>query len=178
MQKLTNQELERLTVEEFKNVEKLPVFVVLDNVRSGLNVGSVFRSCDAFRVAGVYCCGITPCPPNRDVLKSALGATESIIWKQFPDTISAIAELRNEGYKIAAVEQTVNSVMLHQLPNEFTDPTALIFGHEMDGVSQEVIQICDFTIEVPQAGTKHSLNIAVCAGIVLWEIFRKQVKKH
>ncbi len=178
MQKLTNQELERLTVEEFKNVEKLPVFIVLDNVRSGLNVGSVFRSSDAFRVAGVYCCGITPCPPNRDVLKSALGATERIFWKQFPYTIGAITELRNTGYKIAAVEQTVNSVMLHQLPHTFTEPLALIFGHEMNGVSQDVIEMCDFTIEVPQAGTKHSLNIAVCAGIVLWEIFRNQVNNQ
>lgn len=172
MQKLTNDELNRLTVDEFRNSEKLSVIVVLDNVRSALNVGSIFRSCDAFRVAGIYCCGITPVPPHRDVLKSALGATDSVAWKYFDDTISAINELRQKHYTIAGVEQTVDSVKLNDLENNFKLPLALVFGHEMDGVSQEVIHLCDFALEVPQAGTKHSLNIAVCTGIVLWEVFR------
>lgn len=174
MQKLTNEELKRLSVEEFRKSEKLPVYIILDNVRSGLNVGSVFRSADAFRVAGIFCCGITPVPPHREVLKSALGATDSIQWEYFPDTSLAIKKLRSEGCLIASVEQTSNAVMLHQIPIS-NQPLALIFGHEMDGVSQEVINQSDYTIEIPQTGTKHSLNISVCAGIVLWEIFRQQL---
>lgn len=175
MQKLSNNELGRLTVDEFRNSEKLPVIVVLDNVRSGLNVGSVFRSADAFRVQAIYCCGITPVPPHRDILKSALGATESMNWKYFENTLVAVNELKSDGFKIASVEQAIHSVKLNTI-GEIIQPLALIFGHEMDGVSQEIINTSDFTIEIPQVGTKHSLNISVCAGIVLWEITRKKIK--
>ena len=174
MQKLTNEELKRLSVEEFKESEKLPVYIILDNVRSGLNVGSVFRSADAFRVAGIYCCGITPVPPHREVLKSALGATDSVQWEYFQDTLSVISKLRSGGCIIASVEQTSNAVMLHQIPKS-AQPLAIIFGHEMDGVSQEAINQSDYSIEIPQTGTKHSLNISVCAGIVLWELARQHL---
>jgi 23S rRNA (guanosine2251-2'-O)-methyltransferase len=174
MQKLTNKELKRLTVDEFRNSEKLSVLLVLDNVRSGLNVGSIFRSADAFGIEGICCCGITPVPPHRDILKSALGATESISWKHMPDTLAAIAELKEKGYRIAAVEQTIDSVKLQEIQIQGQQPLALILGHEMEGVSQEVIDHSDFTIEIPQAGTKHSLNVSVCAGIVLWEISRRR----
>lgn len=172
MQKLRNKELGRLSVDEFKKSEKLPVIIVLDNVRSAMNTGSIFRTADAFIVEKICCCGITPVPPHRDVLKSALGATETVQWEYYKDTLTCVAALKATQTTIAAVEQTINSLSLQNicLPAQ---RLALIFGHEMDGVQQEVINQCDYTIEVPQSGTKHSLNIAVCTGIVLWEIYRK-----
>jgi 23S rRNA (guanosine2251-2'-O)-methyltransferase len=159
MQKLRNNELERLSVDEFRTSEKLPVCIVLDNVRSALNVGSIFRTADAFRVNEIVCCGITPLPPHRDILKSALGATDSVSWSSYTDTLSAVKTLKEQGYTIAAVEQTVNSVKLNAIAENFSKPVALVFGHEMEGVSQDVIDACDFTLEIEQAGTKHSLNI-------------------
>ena len=176
MQKLRNDELGRLSVPEFKNSEKLPLFIVLDNVRSAINVGSIFRTADAFRIQRILCCGITPVPPHRDLLKSALGATESVEWEYFENTISCIHSLKQKKVCIAAIEQTVNSVPLQELVIDFTNPIALIFGHEMEGVSQEAINLADFSLEIPQAGTKHSLNIAVCAGIALWEVFKKSIR--
>lgn len=176
MQKLRNDELGRLSVPEFKNSEKLPLFIVLDNVRSAINVGSIFRTADAFRIQRILCCGITPVPPHRDLLKSALGATESVEWEYFEDTISCIHSLKQKNVRIAAIEQTVNSVPLQEFKVDFTSPLALIFGHEMEGVSQEAINLADFSLEIPQVGTKHSLNIAVCAGIVLWEVFKKSIR--
>ncbi len=176
MQKLRNDELGRLSVEEFKNSEKLSIYIVLDNVRSAINVGSIFRSADAFRIKGIYCCGITPVPPHRDLLKSALGASETVEWYYYEDTLACINELKQQNFSIAAIEQTVNSIPLQNLEVDFKRPLALVFGHEMEGVSQAVINHCDFSVEIPQTGTKHSLNIAVCAGIVLWEVFRKSIR--
>jgi 23S rRNA (guanosine2251-2'-O)-methyltransferase len=178
MKKLLNEELNRKTVEEFKVAGKYPVLVVLDNVRSLHNIGSVFRTCDAFLVEGIYLCGITAIPPHREISKTALGATESVQWRYFENTTPAVQLLREKGYKILAVEQTEHAQMLHDFKISQNEKYALIFGHEINGVEQDVINLCDGSIEIPQHGTKHSLNIAVSAGIVLWEFFsyyQKQV---
>ena len=173
MQKLRNDELGRISVEDFKNSEKLPVIIVLDNVRSAINVGSIFRTADAFRILEICCCGITPVPPHRDLLKSALGASESVQWTYYNDTLSCINDLRKSEVVIVSVEQTINSIPLQKLHVEPGKKLAFVFGHEMNGVSQDIINNSDLSVEIPQAGTKHSLNIAVCAGIVLWEVFSK-----
>ncbi len=172
MKKLLNEELHRKTLEEFKNAGKNPLMVVLDNVRSLNNIGSVFRTCDAFLVEGLMLCGITATPPHREISKTALGATESVTWQYHSNTLEAIAELRKNNYKIFAIEQTVQSSMLHTFQISQNEKYAFIFGHEIRGVEQEVINHCDGVIEIPQHGTKHSLNVAVSAGIVLWEFFR------
>lgn len=175
MQKLKNEELNRITPEHFRASEKTPLVLVLDNVRSALNVGSVFRTADAFLLEQIFLCGITAVPPNRDVLKSALGATETVAWKYVEKTLDAIHELKKQHYKIFAVEQAVESISLE----EFVVPRnkmALVFGHEVNGVDTSVLQECDGCIEIPQVGAKHSLNIAVCAGIVIWDIFVKMKK--
>jgi tRNA G18 (ribose-2'-O)-methylase SpoU len=175
MKKLTNKELGRLSPEEFKEAKKMPIVVVLDNVRSAYNVGSVFRTCDAFPVQALYLCGITCYPPHKEILKTALGSHETVTWKKFATTPQAIAELKQEGYKIYAIEQAEQSLSLNDLArHQLKDiPMALVFGHEVEGVHPEVMKLCDGAIEIPQGGTKHSLNIAVCAGVVLWEFFRK-----
>jgi 23S rRNA (guanosine2251-2'-O)-methyltransferase len=170
MQKLLMHELNRLTVEEYKQKEKLPIVVVLDNVRSLSNVGSIFRSSDAFRVGALYLCGITGTPPHREIHKTALGSTESVDWKYFESTNQAITELKGRNYYIVAVEQTHNSIVLDQL--RLDKPTAFVFGNEVEGIDEQVITQCDECVEIPQAGTKHSLNIAVCTGIVIWQAFR------
>jgi 23S rRNA (guanosine2251-2'-O)-methyltransferase len=172
MKKLLNEELNRKTIEEFKLAGKYPVMVVLDSVRSLNNIGSVFRTCDAFLVEGIFLCGITATPPHREISKTALGATASVHWKYFEKTIAAVQLLRTQGYRIYAVEQTVHSLALHELSISQDEKYALIFGHEIKGVEQEVLDLCDGAIEIPQHGTKHSLNIAVSAGIVLWDFFR------
>ncbi len=172
MKKLLNEELNRKTIEEFKQAGKYPVVVVLDNVRSLNNIGSVFRTCDAFLLEGIILCGITATPPHREISKTALGATESVHWQYFENTLDAVCELHNKGYKILAVEQTVHACMLQDYRFSQNEKYALIFGHEIHGVDQEVVNRCDGAIEIPQYGTKHSLNIAVSAGIVLWEFFR------
>jgi 23S rRNA (guanosine2251-2'-O)-methyltransferase len=172
MKKLLNEELNRKTVEEFKMAGKYPVVVVLDNVRSLNNIGSVFRTCDAFLLEGIFLCGITATPPHREISKTALGATESVNWQYFQNTLDAITCLRNQGYQIYAVEQTVNSTFLQEFSISGEKKYALIFGHEIKGVDQEVVDLCDGSIEIPQHGTKHSINVAVSAGIVLWEFFR------
>ncbi|HJZ39296.1 MAG TPA: RNA methyltransferase [Bacteroidales bacterium] len=172
MKKLLNEELNRKTIEEFKIAGKYPVMVVLDNVRSLNNIGSVFRTCDAFLVEGICLCGITATPPHREISKTALGATESVSWQYFDTTAGAISTLHNHGYRIYAVEQTVHSAALHEFSISREEKYALVFGHEIKGVEQEVVNRCDGAIEIPQHGTKHSLNIAVSAGIVLWEFFR------
>jgi tRNA G18 (ribose-2'-O)-methylase SpoU len=146
--------------------------VILNNVRSLNNIGSVFRTCDAFLIEGILLCGITASPPHREISKTALGATESVQWQYFENTIEAVKWLRNQGYLIFAVEQTFHSCPLHEFTISSEEKYALIFGHEIKGVEQEVIDLCDGVIEIPQHGTKHSLNIAVSAGIVLWEFFR------
>jgi 23S rRNA (guanosine2251-2'-O)-methyltransferase len=176
MRKLRNEELGRISIEEFKNAQKLPIIVVLDNIRSALNIGSVFRTSDAFLVEGVCLCGITATPPNPEIHKSALGGELTVSWKYFERTVSAIEELRQNGYKIYAVEQTEGSISLPDFTVDTKEKYALIFGHEVDGVDQEVISLCVGSIEIPQWGSKHSLNISVSAGIVLWDV-AKQLRK-
>ncbi|MEI8226377.1 MAG: RNA methyltransferase, partial [Bacteroidota bacterium] len=168
MRKLLNRELERKTVDQFRKSEKSPFVIVLDNVRSQSNVGSIFRTADAFLTKAIYLCGITAKPPHREIQKTALGATESVTWKYFPKTTDAILDLKEEGYKIIGIEQTEGSVELQDMHVKKGEKYALIFGHEVDGVDQNVLNLCDFCVEIPQFGTKHSFNIAVSAGIVLW----------
>ena len=166
------EDLNRKSTEEFKQASKLPIILVLDNVRSMNNVGSVFRTADAFLLEAIYLCGVTATPPHREIQKTALGATETVNWKHFETTMEAVYSLKNEGYKIYAVEQADQSIML----DKFTpakDKIALVFGNEITGVEQAVIDVCDACIEIPQYGTKHSLNLAVSAGIVIWEIAGK-----
>jgi len=172
MKKLLNEELNRKTIEEFKLAGKYPVMVILDNVRSLNNIGSIFRTCDAFLLEGLCLCGITATPPHREISKTALGATESVHWQYFENTLDAIHKLREREYRIIAVEQTIQSLELHTFPIAADEKYALIFGHEIRGVDQAVVDACDGAVEIPQYGTKHSLNIAVSAGIVLWEFFR------
>jgi 23S rRNA (guanosine2251-2'-O)-methyltransferase len=169
MRKLLNRELERKSVDEFRKTEKTPFIIVLDNVRSQSNVGSVFRTADAFLTEAIYLCGITPCPPHREIQKTALGATESVSWKYYSQTADAIRELIETGYTIIAVEQVEGSTELQDLKIEKGKKYALIFGHEVNGVDQEVVNMCDLCVEIPQFGTKHSFNIAISVGIVLWE---------
>lgn len=176
MQKTPNSALARLSVEEFKNAEKTPFVVVLDNVRSLNNIGSVFRTADAFLLRGICLCGITAKPPHRDIEKTALGATESVYWEYFDNTIDAIHKLKNLGYAIVAVEQASAAILLQDFSPANFEKTAFVFGHEVMGVSDEVLALCDACIEIPQYGTKHSLNIAVTAGIVIWEAFNKLKK--
>ncbi len=171
--KLKVEELGRISVEQFKREPKVPIVVVLDNVRSGLNVGSVFRTSDAFRIQKIFLCGITAKPPNREINKTALGATESVDWEYSPDTVDVVQELRRQGFTILAVEQTENSVKLQDFRVLPSAKYALIFGNEVKGVQQDVIDLSDIALEIPQFGTKHSFNISVSAGIVLWEIMRQ-----
>jgi len=173
MQKLKNEGLNRMDVEQFRTSEKTPLIIVLDQVRSALNVGSVFRTADAFLVEQLYLCGITAVPPHKDILKSALGSTETVGWKYFEKTTDAVAELKKSGYKIIAVEQAVESISLQDFKVSEKEKIAVVFGHEVNGVDEAVLKLCDACVEVPQFGTKHSLNIAVCAGIVVWDIFVK-----
>ncbi|HAE12751.1 MAG: RNA methyltransferase [Chitinophagales bacterium] len=173
MHKTPNESLHRKSVSEFKDAEKTPIVVVLDNVRSLHNVGSVFRTCDAFLVRGICLCGVTAKPPHRDIEKTALGATESVHWEYFDETTEAIRYLRSLNYRIIAVEQTDSSISLEKYQPYANEKVALVFGHELYGVSEEVLALCDDCIEIPQFGTKHSLNISVSAGIVLWDLFSK-----
>jgi tRNA G18 (ribose-2'-O)-methylase SpoU len=159
-------ELERLSPEAFRRAEKTPVVLVLDNVRSALNVGSAFRTADAFALAEIYLCGITAQPPHREILKTALGATDTVSWRYVPDTLTAVTELRERGHTIYAVEQAADSLLLQDLPPTLPEPVALVFGNEVKGVSDAVMEQVDGAIEIPQFGTKHSLNISVCLGIV------------
>jgi len=172
MRKLLNEELGRLSVDEFKNARKIPVVVILDNVRSLNNIGSIFRTCDAFRVRSLYLCGITATPPHRDIQKTALGATESVEWVYYESTLDAVAACRNGGFEVCALEQAENSIELNDFQIEQGHKYALVFGHEMRGVDQEVVSQSDQVLEIPQSGTKHSLNIAVSAGIVLWDFYK------
>ncbi len=173
MRKLRNIELKRKTIEEFKNSKKLPFVVVLDNIRSLNNIGSVFRSSDAFLIQHIYLCGITATPPNKEIHKTALGATESVDWSYWENTEEAIHKLRADGFIIVSVEQVENSISLPDFKIEKDKKYAFIFGHEVKGVQQKIVDISDFCVEIPQYGTKHSLNISVSAGVVLWEMFRK-----
>lgn len=176
MRKLANEELNRKTVEEFRKAEKTPLTLVLDNVRSLNNIGSVFRTGDAFLVEAVYLCGITATPPHKDIQKTALGATESVDWKYFKSTLEAVQELKSTHF-VYAIEQAENSILLDKFSPAKDKKLAVIFGNEVKGVEQQVIDACDGCIEIPQLGTKHSLNIAVSAGIVVWDLLLK-LKKH
>ena len=165
-------ELGRKTTEEFKSAAKIPVILVLDNVRSMNNIGSVFRTADAFLLQGIYLCGVTATPPHREIQKTALGATESVSWKHFPTTLDAVNELKKDGFNVYAVEQVENSIMLDKL-NLAESKIALVFGNEVNGVEQNIIDVCSGCIEIPQYGTKHSINLSVSVGIVVWEVVKK-----
>jgi tRNA G18 (ribose-2'-O)-methylase SpoU len=169
MRKLYNKELGRKSIDQFRKSEKLPVVIVLDNVRSQSNVGSVFRTADAFLIESIYLCGITGTPPHREIQKTALGATESVLWKYFKETSAAVKELKSLGYKIVGIEQAEGSTWLGEFNAEKDTRYALVFGNEVNGVEQGILTECDYVVEIPQFGTKHSFNIAVSAGIVLWE---------
>ncbi|PYF76972.1 RNA methyltransferase [Pedobacter nutrimenti] len=173
MKKLKLDDLNRVSIEAFKEQDKLPVVVVLDNVRSMHNVGSVFRTGDGFSIEKIVLCGITAQPPHREIEKTALGATQSIDWIHFGDTLDAVKSLRDLGYKIIAVEQASNSIMLNTFQPVNMEKYALIFGNEVEGVSDKVMEVIDQCIEIPQFGTKHSFNIVISAGIVLWDFFAK-----
>lgn len=165
--------MNRLTPEEFKKSRKLPLVVVLDHIRSLNNVGSVFRTSDAFRVESIYLCGITACPPNAEIHKTALGAEETVDWKYFNDTLEAVENLKKDGYTVCAIEQVEGSVMLDKLQLDKDKKYAIVMGNEVKGVQQSVVDKCDMCIEIPQYGTKHSLNVSVTTGIVIWEFFNK-----
>ena len=171
MRKLTVEELNRLSIEKFQDAKKLPLVVVLDNVRSLHNVGSVFRTADAFRLKGIILCGITACPPAVEIHKTALGAEDSVEWKYEKSTVEAVKELKNDGYVVLALEQVEDSKMLNYYKFDNTKKYALVVGNEVKGVQQEVVDVCHDTIEIPQYGTKHSLNVSVSTGIAIWEIF-------
>ncbi len=173
--KLKNEELDRLTPETFKNAEKTPLMVILENVRSMHNVGTIFRTCDAFRIEALYLTGYTGQPPHRDILKTALGATESVHWEHFKDPDHALDKAEAEGRTIHAVEQTMDAIPLHTLRPDLKKPHALVFGNEVEGVTQKTVDRCHKAIDIPQFGTKHSFNIAVGAGIVLWEFIRGRI---
>lgn len=173
MKKLKLEELGRITVGEYKEAEKIPVCFVLDNVRSLHNVGSAFRTADSFRIGKIYLTGITGTPPHREIQKTALGATESVAWEYVESSAKAVQDLKNQGFTIIAIEQTTDSQPLQKFVPEKNRKYCLVFGNEVDGVSDEVISHADFALEIPQTGTKHSLNISVCLGIVVWEFFRK-----
>lgn len=173
MRKLKNEELDRVSVEEFKETRKFPLVVMLDNVRSMNNVGSAFRTSDAFLVEKIILTGITAQPPHRDIHKTALGATESVSWEYCESNVKAVEQLRSEGYKIFAVEQVENSIMLDDFTPDPSEKYCLVFGNEVMGVDQEVINQADGCLEIPQFGTKHSLNISVSIGVVLWDLIVK-----
>ncbi len=169
MYKLSMDELNRISKEDFERAEKLPIIIILDNIRSLSNVGAFFRSADAFRIGELVLCGITACPPHREIHKTALGADETVRWRYYESTEAACQALKSEGYRIFAVEQVEDSVPLQDF--KFERNTAYILGNEVEGVSEEALPYCEGAIELPQAGTKHSINVSVCAGIVMWRVF-------
>lgn len=173
MRKLKNSELNRPSVKEFKSLIKMPIVIVLDNIRSLNNIGSIFRTGDAFRIEGIHLCGITGTPPHREIQKTALGATESLDWTYFNKTIGSIKFLKQQHYKIIAVEQMDSSIDLRDFAPGLSEKLALVFGNEIKGISDEILNFVNVGIEIPQFGTKHSFNVSVSAGIVLWHIFNQ-----
>jgi len=173
MRKLKITELSRISVTEFKEAGKIPLVVVLDNIRSLNNIGSVFRTSDAFRVEAIYLCGITATPPNAEIHKTALGAEDSVLWEYFKDATEAVARLKKQGYVVSAIEQVENSISLENLSLNCDEKYAVILGNEVKGVQQSVVDMCDNSIEIPQYGTKHSLNVSVTAGIIIWDFFKQ-----
>ncbi|MCX6278236.1 MAG: RNA methyltransferase [Bacteroidetes bacterium] len=174
MEKLTMQELNRMTVEEFKSADKIPIVIVLDNIRSQNNIGSIFRTADSFRLQSIFLCGITATPPHREIHKTALGATETVDWQYYSDTIDALYHLKSQGFIIAAVEQTHKSILLPDFSPSAEVKLALIFGNEVNGVDEKVFNLCETILEIPQFGTKHSLNVSVAVGIVIWDIISRR----
>ncbi len=173
MRKLAMDELGRKTPKMFKEAKKLPVVLVLENIRSMMNTGSVFRTADAFLIEKIFLCGFTATPPHREIHKTALGSTESVAWKYYQNTIEAIKELKTNGYSIAALEQATNSLNLKEFSPNVSEKYAFVFGNEVKGVSEEVLNMCDFCLEIPQFGTKHSLNVSVTAGMLIWDYYCK-----
>ncbi len=173
MRKLKNEELNRVSIEEFKNTKKIPLVIVLDNVRSLNNVGSAFRTSDAFRVEKIYLCGITGQPPHREINKTALGATDSVNWEHVGNTLTLIQKLKTDGYQIISIEQADNSVMLQNFAPQKNENYCFVFGNEVFGVDDKVIEASNICIEIPQFGTKHSLNISVSLGVVVWDFYSK-----
>ena len=173
MRKLKNKELIRKNISEFKDSKKTPFIVVLDNIRSLNNIGSVFRTSDAFLLEAIYLCGITACPPNKEIHKTALGSTDSVAWSYFEDTKDAILKLKKNNYTIVSIEQVENSVSLESFKIKKNKKYAFIFGNEVKGIQQNIVDISDYSVEIPMLGTKHSLNISVSVGVVLWEVFRQ-----
>ena len=178
MRKLRTIEMHRLSVEQFRQARKLPLVVVLDDVRSLYNVGSVFRSCDAFRVEAVYLCGITATPPNAEIHKTALGGEDSVAWRYFPTAVEAVRELHRQGYTVFSVEQVEGSTPLQCLEVDAAARYAVVLGNEVKGVRQEVVDLSDGCLEIPQFGTKHSLNVSVTAGMVVWEVAKQFIEKQ
>jgi len=177
MRKLENSELERKSVSDFKKSQKTPIIIVLDDIRSLHNIGSVFRTADAFLIEKIYLCGITATPPNKEIHKTALGATETVDWEHYTDVVATIEKLKSEDITVFAIEQVENAVMLDNFKIETDKKYALVFGNEVFGVAQKAIAVCDGCIEIPQLGTKHSLNISVSAGIVVWDLFKQLQQK-
>jgi tRNA G18 (ribose-2'-O)-methylase SpoU len=173
--KLKLWELQRVSEEDFKQQQKNPIVVVLDDIRSLNNIGSFFRTADAFNISKIYLCGITACPPNKDIHKTALGATETITWEYRNSTLEICEELKKEGFTLCSIEQTEKTTFLQNIHELSGDKFALVFGNEVNGVNQEVVNASDYVIEIPQFGTKHSLNVSVCAGVVMWEFCKKYI---
>jgi tRNA G18 (ribose-2'-O)-methylase SpoU len=173
MRKLENSELDRKSVDDFKNSKKTPLIIVLDDIRSLHNIGSVFRTADAFLIEKIYLCGITATPPNKEIHKTALGATETVTWEHHKNVLEVIENLKKEAVTTLAIEQVQSAIFLQDFTVEKDKKYALVFGNEVHGVSQEAVALCDGSIEIPQLGTKHSLNISVSAGIVVWDLFQK-----
>lgn len=173
MRKLENSELDRKSISDFKDAKKTPIIIILDDIRSLNNIGSVFRTSDAFLIEKIFLCGITATPPNKEIHKTALGATETVAWEYYENVIEVIENLKKDNVSVFAIEQVESAIFLQDFEVEKNKKYALIFGNEVFGVNQSAIQICDGTIEIPQLGTKHSLNISVSAGIVIWDLFRK-----
>jgi len=173
MRKLKNSELERLSIDDFKSVKKTPIIIILDNIRSLNNIGSVFRTSDAFLIEKIYLCGITATPPHKDIHRTALGSTETVDWEYAKNTIELIEKLKTKNVKICSIEQAENATMLNEFSPQQQTTYALVFGNEVKGVSQDVVSASDTVIEIPQFGTKHSLNISVSCGVVVWDLFSK-----
>ena len=173
MRKLKNSELKRLSVQDFKDAKKTPLIVVLDNIRSLNNIGSIFRTSDAFLIEKIYLCGITAKPPHKDIQKTALGSTETVDWEYVADTLTLVKKLKTKGVNVLSIEQAEESTMLNDFTPETNKTYAVVFGNEVKGVQQDVVSVSDVVIEIPQFGTKHSLNISVSCGVVLWDLFSK-----
>jgi tRNA G18 (ribose-2'-O)-methylase SpoU len=173
--KLRNEELGRLSVERFRESQKTPLYIILDDIRSLLNIGSIFRTADCYRVAKIYLCGITARPPHRDIRKTALGATDSVEWEYHDDVVELVQELQGQGVKVASIEQAENSTLLHDFQPSAPQGLAIVLGNEVNGVSQAVVDLSDYVVELEHYGTKHSLNVAVCTGIVVYDVYNKLI---